>query len=115
MPAPSALELTTAVVAAADALLRESQRLFRPHGLTAAHRSTTGSTTAASPEATDLIQQHSDRLLELFLAKSFGQAVCQRHRFPLADTALMAAPCRFYNPKIVTFTLDEWQHDSLEH
>lgn len=36
MPAPSALELTTAVVAAADALLRESQRLFRPHGLTAA-------------------------------------------------------------------------------
>lgn len=36
MPAPSALELTTAVVAAADALLRESQRLFRPHGLSAA-------------------------------------------------------------------------------
>ncbi len=36
MPAPSALELTTAVVTAADALLRESQRLFRPHGLTAA-------------------------------------------------------------------------------
>jgi DNA-binding MarR family transcriptional regulator len=36
MPAPSALALTTAVVAAADALLRESQRLFRPHGLTAA-------------------------------------------------------------------------------
>ncbi|MBL9201092.1 MAG: MarR family transcriptional regulator [Opitutaceae bacterium] len=36
MPAPSALDLTVAVVATADALLRESQRLFRPHGLTAA-------------------------------------------------------------------------------
>ncbi len=36
MRPPSALELTTAVVATADALLRESHRLFRPHGLTAA-------------------------------------------------------------------------------
>ena len=29
-------ELVTALLAASDALLRESQRLFRPHGLTAA-------------------------------------------------------------------------------
>ena len=31
-----AYELTTAVLATADVFLRESQRLFRPHGLTAA-------------------------------------------------------------------------------
>ena len=31
-----AYELTTAVMATADVFLRESQRLFRPHGLTAA-------------------------------------------------------------------------------
>lgn len=36
MAADVALELTTAVMATADAFLRESQRLFRPHGLTAA-------------------------------------------------------------------------------
>jgi DNA-binding MarR family transcriptional regulator len=32
----SSFELTTAVLKTADAFLRESQRLFRPHGLTAA-------------------------------------------------------------------------------
>lgn len=36
MPTASALDLTAAIVATADTLLRESQRLFRPHGLTAA-------------------------------------------------------------------------------
>lgn len=32
----TALDLTSAVMATADVFLRESQRLFRPHGLTAA-------------------------------------------------------------------------------
>ncbi len=36
MPASSAYELITAVMATADAFLRESQRLFRPYRLTAA-------------------------------------------------------------------------------
>ena len=36
MPSADSDELVTALLAAADALLRESQRLFRPHGLTAA-------------------------------------------------------------------------------
>jgi DNA-binding MarR family transcriptional regulator len=36
MSTASAYELTTAVMATADVFLRESQRLFRPHGLTAA-------------------------------------------------------------------------------
>ena len=38
MPPPTnpGFELIAAVMAASDALLRESQRLFRPHGLTAA-------------------------------------------------------------------------------
>ncbi len=36
MSSGAGFELTTAVMATADAFLRESQRLFRPHGLTAA-------------------------------------------------------------------------------
>jgi DNA-binding MarR family transcriptional regulator len=36
MPTNASFELIAAVMAASDALLRESQRLFRPHGLTAA-------------------------------------------------------------------------------
>jgi DNA-binding MarR family transcriptional regulator len=36
MPTDPGFELITAVVAASDALLRESQKFFRPHGLTAA-------------------------------------------------------------------------------
>jgi DNA-binding MarR family transcriptional regulator len=36
MSTTSAYELTTAVMATADVFLRESQRLFRPYGLTAA-------------------------------------------------------------------------------
>ncbi|MBI5769966.1 MAG: MarR family transcriptional regulator [Verrucomicrobia bacterium] len=36
MPVADAYEFVNALLSAADALLRESQRLFRPHGLTAA-------------------------------------------------------------------------------
>jgi DNA-binding MarR family transcriptional regulator len=36
MRSGAAFELTTAVMATADVFLRESQRLFRPHGITAA-------------------------------------------------------------------------------
>lgn len=36
MPAADAYQFVNALLSAADALLRESQRLFRPHGLSAA-------------------------------------------------------------------------------
>ena len=36
MPTSAAYDLVTTVMATADTFLRESQRLFRPHGLTAA-------------------------------------------------------------------------------
>src|SRR6187549_2565972 len=44
-------ELTAAVMATADTFLRESQRLFRPHGLTASQYNVL-SVLAAHPEGT---------------------------------------------------------------
>ena len=50
----TAFDLTTAVLATADAFLRESQRLFRPHGLTAAQYNVLN---VLAPRATGLSQR----------------------------------------------------------
>jgi DNA-binding MarR family transcriptional regulator len=49
VPAGTSLDLVAAVMATADVFLRESQRLFRPHGLTAAQYNVLN-ILAASPE-----------------------------------------------------------------
>jgi DNA-binding MarR family transcriptional regulator len=56
-----AYEMTTAVLATADAFLRESQRLFRPHGITAAQYNVLN---VLAPEKAGLSQRElSDHLV----------------------------------------------------
>lgn len=57
----AAFELTSAVMATADAFLRESQRLFRPYGLTAAQYNVLN---VLAPESTGMSQRElSDHLV----------------------------------------------------
>lgn len=57
----TALDLTSAVMATADVFLRESQRLFRPHGLTAAQYNVLN---VLAPEAAGMSQRElSDHLV----------------------------------------------------